>query len=203
MAVYRILVPGTVGYFTDFEKAKAILKSKHKSDFQNVSLIKANEIGYFNPLDSVNVFESNRSLRKLTSEEINELSELYVTYTPNKSRMYELYLNDYSYLKSEFELGDYDRWNCFFGHLGSIRKTYTLHMMFNYVVGDNYDEESFEETVVYLEEEESKYYYTNIKLNELIERKDMKFMDYLSLQTERKLRLAFDMAKIYLALMKD
>ena len=204
MAVYRVLVPGGVGYFTDFEKAREVLKSKPKSDFQRVSLIKADEIGCFGPLDSVNVFESDRSLRELTSEEINELSELYATYTPNKFGMFELYLNDYSYLKSEFELGNYERWDCFFKHLGNLRKTYGLYMIFDYIVGDNYDEESFEEAIEYLEKEESIYYaYANVKLNELIEHKDMNFIDNLSDQTEKKLRLAFDMSKIYLALMKD
>ncbi len=203
MAVYRILVSGTVGYFTDFEKAREVLKSKPKSPFHTVSLIKADEIGYFNPIDSVNVSVSDHSLRKLTSEEIDGLSELYVTYTPTiNSGMFELYLDDYSYLKNEFEIGDYNRWDSFFKHLGSIRKTYSLYMMFNYVVGDNYDDESFEEVIEYLDEE-SRYTYSDVKLNELIEQKDMNFIDYLSNQTDKKLRLAFDMAKIYLALMKD
>ena len=96
MAVYQIFVSESVCYFIDFEKAKTILKSKPKSDFKNVSLIKADEnTGEFKRIDFVNVFKSDKSLRKLTSDEFDNLSELYITsHVPSKfGPFYELYID--------------------------------------------------------------------------------------------------------------
>ena len=212
MAVYEISVSGTVGYFTDFEKAKVILKSEPNPDSQKVSLLEIHEkTGEFYTIDSVNVFESNRSLKKLTSGELNNLSELYLncyTFDDESKMCYSLYINEFSYMRESYldnVYGYHDHNGCsclskHFGHLGSFKENYAFYVIFDHVIEHEGDYD-FDGTLECLRDINSKHTHAKVKLNELVGHMDD--MDYLSLHTEKRLRLSFDMAKIHLEIMND
>ncbi len=212
MAIYEISVSGTVGYFTDFEKAKTILKSSFNPDSQKVSLLEVHKkTGEFYRIKSINVFESDRSLRKLTSEELDSLSELYLncysyTWDDEPTMSYSLYVNEFSYMKESYlnnvyGIHDHNGCSCLskhFGHLGSFEENYGLYTIFDHVIEHEggYD---FDGTLKFLKDVNSKHIHAKVKLNELVGHMDD--MDHLSLHTEKRLRLAFDMAKIHLEIM--
>ncbi len=214
MAVYKISAEGTVGYFTDFEKAKAILKSKPNSDSQKVSLLELHKkTGEFYKIKHINVFESNGSLRKLTSGELDNLSELYLNcysymWDDEPTMSYSLYVNEFSYMKDSYlddVYGYHDHNGCsclskHFGHLGPFEKNYGLYIIFDHVIQHEGDYD-FDRTLECLRDINSKHTHAKVKLNELAEHMDD--MNHLSLHTEKRLRLAFDMARIHLEIIND
>ena len=220
MAVYEILTPETVGYFTDFEKAREVLRSKPKSDlrkFQEISLLKIDEeTGEFYNNDNanrVNIYESDRCLRELTSKEKDRLSELYVNchsyvFDLHNCTYYSIFINELSYLKDSYlddvsAIHEHEDCECLFkhiGHLGPFEENYALYMIFDYVIQFE-GWVDFEFTLESIKSNFSKHTHAKVKLNELVEHMDI--MNHISIHTEKKLRLAFDMAKIHVELMNS
>nr|QBK92969.1 MAG: hypothetical protein LCPAC403_01030 [Pithovirus LCPAC403] len=145
-------------------------------------------------------------MRKLTSRQIDGLSELYVNCSENT--YYYLYTSEYSYLKTsylhdEHDFHDNKDCNCLFkylGHLGPIEKNYAFYIIFSYVF-EFVNCIDFERTLELIKELNSGYTHTKVKLNELIEHMDI--MDHLSVHSEKRLRLVFNMARNYYELMND
>ncbi len=201
MALYQTYSHSGTEYFSDFKEARDFL-DKDKGDFRRISLVKLEEkTNSFYEEDYVDLHEreGRRVLRKLTKEEIRGLpSKLYIFYSENSDGEYEhtAYINEESLLKNATNY--YDDWNCLFESVGSMKEIYALYAMFDVVVEDLLSDESFNGAMdaLYEQVELSRSIYT-VTIDKPEEQTSI---EYISVQSEEKLRKVYEMARLYIDL---
>nr|QBK92795.1 MAG: hypothetical protein LCPAC401_04330 [Pithovirus LCPAC401] len=203
MALYQTYSHSGAEYFSDFKKARNFLDKIYNDDFRRISLMKLEEktSSFTEEEDYVDLHEreGKRVLRELTKEELGKLpSKLYIFYSENSDGEYEhtAYIDEESALKNSTDY--YDNWKCLFESVGPLKETYSLYAMFNVIVEDLPWDKSFKGTmdVLYEQEELSGSIYT-VTIDKPGERTGI---EYVSLQSEERLRKVYEMARLYIDL---